>query len=83
MKNEIIGYRRERAKEALEEANIMFENNKLLATVNRIYYSIFYETIAILLTKDLFSSKHSGVRSLFNKEFIKTGIIKKRIWRIL
>lgn len=41
----------------------------------RIYYSIFYEVIALLLTKDLSSSKHSGVRSLFNKEIVKTGLV--------
>jgi uncharacterized protein len=78
MKTDIIKYRRERAKETLEEAEIMLENNKLVAAVNRIYYAIFYEVCALLLVKGLSSSKHSGVRSLFNKEFIKTGIISEQ-----
>jgi uncharacterized protein (UPF0332 family) len=75
MNSDIIRYRRKRAKEALLEAEIMLENNKLSAAVNRIYYAVFYEVLALILTKGLSSSKHSGVRSLFNKEFIKTGII--------
>ena len=75
MKEKIINYRRERAKETLEEAKIMFDNSKLFATVNRIYYAIFYEAVALLLTKGLYSSKHSGIRSLFNREFVKTGIV--------
>jgi len=75
MKEKIINYRRERAKETLEEAKIMFDNSKLFATVNRIYYAIFYESVALLLTKGLYSSKHSGIRSLFNREFVKTGIV--------
>lgn len=75
MKKEIINYRRKRAKESLEEAKIMFENVKLFATVNRIYYAIFYEAVALLLTKGLYSSKHSGIRSLFNREFVKTGVV--------
>ena len=79
MKKELIKYRRERAKETLEEAKIVFENKKFFATVNRIYYSIFYEVLALLLTKDLSSSKHSGVRSLFNKEFIKKGLIPEEL----
>ncbi len=79
MTKEIINYRRKRAKETLEEAKILFDNTKLFATVNRIYYSIFYEVITLLLTKDLSSSKHSGVRSIFNREFVKTGIVKEKL----
>ena len=75
MEKDIIKYRRERAKVTLEEAGIMLDNNKLFAAVNRIYYAIFYEVIALLLTKSLSSSKHSGVRSIFNKEFIIPGIV--------
>ena len=55
----------------------MLDNNKSIAAVNRMYYAIFYEVIALLLTKGLSSSKHSCVRSLFNKEFVKPGIISE------
>ncbi len=75
MESNIVEYRRKRAKETFEEAEIMLDNRKLFAAVNRIYYAVFYEVIALLLTKGLSSSKHSGVRSLFNKEFVKPGII--------
>lgn len=75
MDKELINYRRNRAKDTLNDAKVMFNKVSLFTTVNRIYYSIFYEVIAILLTKGLSSSKHSGVRSLFNKEFVKTGIV--------
>jgi uncharacterized protein (UPF0332 family) len=77
MKKEVIKYRRERAKETLEEAEIMLDTRKLFAAVNRMYYAIFYEVLALLLTKGFSSSKHSGVRSLFNKEFIKSGVISE------
>ncbi|NMB65414.1 MAG: HEPN domain-containing protein [Spirochaetes bacterium] len=75
MKRELIDYRKTRALETLEEAKLLFNNNRLFATVNRIYYSLFYAVISLLLVKDLSSSKHSGVKGLFNKEFIKTGIV--------
>ena len=77
MKEEVVKYRRERARETLEEAEIMLKNKKLFAAVNRIYYAIFYEVLALLLMKELSSSKHSGVRSLFNREFVKSGIISE------
>jgi uncharacterized protein (UPF0332 family) len=75
MKNEIIEYRKTRELKTLEEAKLLFNNDRLFATVNRIYYSLFYAVIALLLVKDLSSSKHSGVKGLFNREFIKPGII--------
>ena len=77
MNIELINYRRERAKETLKDAKVMLDNASLFSTVNRIYYSIFYEVTALLLIKGLSPSKHSGVRSMFNREFIKTGIVKE------
>lgn len=77
MNLELINYRREKAKSTLEDAQIMFDKVSLFTTVNRIYYAIFYEVIALLLTKGLSSSKHSGVRSLFNREFVKSGIVNE------
>ncbi len=45
----------------------------------RICYAIFYEVVALLLTKELSSAKHSDVRSLFNREFVKIGIVKEKL----
>ncbi|MDI6794658.1 MAG: HEPN domain-containing protein [bacterium] len=46
---------------------------------NRTYYSMFYAVLALFLKTDvnLKTSKHIGVISLFDKEFIKTGRIDK------
>lgn len=69
----VVDYRRNRAKETLEDAKRLFDAGSLFSAVNRIYYAMFYEVTALLLTKNLSASKHSGVRALFNKEFVKTG----------
>jgi len=74
---ELLNYRRGKAKETLNDAKVMFGKASLFSTVNRIYYSIFYEVLALLLTKDLVSSKHSGIRAIFNREFVKSGIVKE------
>jgi uncharacterized protein (UPF0332 family) len=50
--------------------------------VNRLYYGCFYAISALLLTKDLSSAKHSGVRSLFHKNFVKTGVVSTDIGKI-
>ncbi len=62
---DLIQYRRARAKETLEDARLLFVNGSFYSAVNRIYYAIFYETTALLLTQNLSSSKHSGIMSLF------------------
>ncbi|GAB6275003.1 MAG: hypothetical protein STSR0004_18680 [Peptococcaceae bacterium] len=64
----------QRAKETFEDAKILFAKNRLNSTVNRLYYSLFYAILALLETKNLASSKHSGVRSLFNQHFVKTKL---------
>ncbi|RJS73088.1 HEPN domain-containing protein [Methanophagales archaeon] len=76
MSEKLIEYRRVRAKETLEDAKRLFDAGSLFSAVNRIYYAMFYEVTALLLTKNLSASKHSGVRALFNKEFVKTGKVK-------
>ena len=70
-----INYRIERAKETVGEAESNLDLNYFNLTVNRIYYAMFYSAEALLLTKDISSSKHSGVRSFFHKDFIKTGLV--------
>ena len=73
MNEALIRYRREKSREALEDAYILFKAGRLFSTLNRIYYALFYEVMALLLTKDLSSAKHTGIRALFNEHFVKTG----------
>jgi uncharacterized protein (UPF0332 family) len=51
------------------------------SALNRIYYAMFYEVLALLHTKDLSSSKHTGVRALFNEHFVKAGIVPVELGR--
>ena len=56
MKEEIkalIEYRLQEAKESREEAEILLENGKNRGALNRVYYSMFYATLALLSTKQL------------------------------
>jgi len=42
-----------------------------------LYYSCFYAVTALLVRDNLSSPKHTGVRSLFNKNYIRSEIISK------
>ncbi len=63
----------------MSDANVLIDDNRLLSAVNRLYYATFYAIQALLLTKNLSSAKHSGVRSLFQQKFVKEGIIQKEL----
>jgi len=71
----LVNYRLERANEAVEEAKLLFAAGHLHAYVNRLYYACFYVVSAILLTRKISTSKHSHLRSLLHRDYIKAGLI--------
>ena len=76
---DLINYRRQKAAETLENARVSLEKKHLFSAVNRVYYALFYEISALLMTKNLSSSKHTGIRALFNQHFVKKGIVEVEI----
>ena len=74
---ELIRYRKERSTEALEMARLAIENGYLRDAVNRLYYTCFYAVTALLLTKDMSSSKHRGVQSLFDQHWVLVGHVPR------
>ena len=76
MKPEILSYiryRLERSREGLAEARVLLDAGHLHTAVSRLYYACFYAVSALLLTEGRRVSKHSGVRSLFDRLWVKTG----------
>ncbi len=71
----VVDSRLQRADGALTEAKILMDTHHYMGAVNRFYYACFYAVTALLETQELSSSKHSGVRSLFNLHFVKSGAI--------
>lgn len=81
--NALILYRLESAKEKLKAAVDLLENGDYKDSVSRAYYAIFTAARALLATKQLDSSKHSGVIALFNQHFVKTGIVDKEASKLI
>lgn len=71
----LIQYRMERAREALDEARLLAQAQHWNACISRLYYACFYAVNALLLSRGLSSARHSGVRALFNRHFVKSGVI--------
>lgn len=72
-KEEIVGFRLARAHGAFTEAELLRDNNMMLATLNRLYYSAFYAISAYMAQQGVKVHTHSGIKSAFNKELISTG----------
>jgi uncharacterized protein (UPF0332 family) len=72
---EYIEYRITRARETLNEAELMLSNAYLHGAVNRLYYACFYAVSALLLTRGQSSSKHAGVKAIFDREWVNSGQI--------
>jgi uncharacterized protein (UPF0332 family) len=56
---------------------------QLRGAVNRAYYAMFYALLGLLATKQLGTSKHSAAISLFDREFVKTGLLPRELSRAL
>ena len=75
----LIRYRLEQADESLESAQLLLDNRKYRPSVSRSYYAMFYSILALLVKEGLRISKHTGVISVFNREFVKKGIFDKEL----
>lgn len=79
---DLVRYRLERARETLEDARILSNAGRWNTCMNRLYYACFYVVSALLIQDNLSSSKHTGVRSLFNRHYVKTGKVPKEMAQI-
>ena len=85
-KQTLLAYRLKQAEETLSDAERMLQDNLSPRSItNRAYYSMFYALLALFLGNDVnvMTSKHSGVISIFDKEFVHSGKIDKKFSKML
>lgn len=76
----LIKYRLEQAQTALEDARFLLEGDRSpQSIVNRAYYAMFYAALALLQKIGRVPSKHTGVISIFDTEFVAKGIFPKEM----
>jgi len=82
----LFSYRLGQAEETISDAKKMLQNEfSTRSIINRAYYSLFYAILALFLKTgiNIKTSKHAGVISIFDKEFVHTRKIDKRYSKIL
>jgi len=74
--------RLKRSRQHLKSARDLLRNDDYADSISRSYYAIFQSARALLAIDGLDSRKHSGVVSLFNRHFIKSGKLDKH-WAVV
>ena len=72
-----------RSHEDIEAAELLVNGGKYRAALSRAYYAMFYAATALLVHRGQGSGKHSGVLALFDRHFIKTGLLPSEMSRAL
>ncbi len=75
---ELVKHRMEQARAALADARFLLDGQRTpQAVINRSYYAMFYAALALLQTIGKTPSKHTGVISIYDTEFMRNGIFPK------
>jgi uncharacterized protein (UPF0332 family) len=80
---DVVLIRIRKAKGRLKASKVLLEKELYEDSISRSYYAIFYSVKAILATRDIATKTHSGAKTMFGKEFLKTGIVPKELGKIL
>ena len=78
---DLARYKLERAREELDTAELLFENERLKAANNRAYYSIQYSLTAVLCLEPIAFKKHKDTIGYFNKNYVHTDRFPREIGR--
>jgi uncharacterized protein (UPF0332 family) len=80
---ELIKYRLLEATETIQDVQLLLDNDRLRAAINRIYYGMFYSLLALGLVYEFETSKHQQLIGWFNKNFINEGLIETKYGKII
>ena len=79
----LAGYRLEKAKNDLSDAQKSFSEGMFETAANRAYYAIFHAARAVLILDGQDYKRHSGVISVFRSDYIRTGILDESLSEII
>ncbi len=75
----LLAARLRQADSAFEAGQLLLRRGFYADCINRFYYGMFYAVLALLITRQLGTSKHKGAISLFDREFVKPGDFSKEM----
>jgi uncharacterized protein (UPF0332 family) len=79
----LIQLRLQQARESLLETDALYQVDLWRGTINRAYYAMFYAVLALAVYRQEITSKHSGLITFFDREFVKEGAFPKELSKSL
>ncbi len=76
-KEQAVRLKLKKARALMSEVEIQLQNKFYATAINRIYYSCFHATKALLLTKDLAPKTHSGVVAMLHRHFVSQNLFDR------
>ena len=73
----LVKYRLEKSGETLQEARDCGSMNHWTLAANRLYYSAYYASSALLIQNGIIAKSHEGVIGQIGEKFVLSGVISK------
>lgn len=78
IRKDLVKYRLEMARDRLSSSKVLLSTGNYKDSVGRSYYAMFTAIRALLALDGQDFSKHAGVISYFQKEYVKSGKFNKK-----
>ena len=76
----LVRFRLDQADAAARAAQVLLDQDLFRDAVNRSYYAyMFYAVLALLVTKQIGTSKHQSAISIFDREFVRAGVLNREL----
>lgn len=75
----LIAYRLERSRKTLEEVDYLIDGEFFSAAISRLYYACYYAVVALLVANKIETQTHSGIKTVFSLNFVRTNYIDKSL----
>ena len=79
----LVEYRLEQANEALAAAALNLTNALDRSAINRAYYAMFYAVLALLASRTIETSRHTGAIAQFDLLYVKPEVFRADLSRWL
>lgn len=79
----LVAYRLEQADEALAAAALNLANALERSAINRAYYAMFYAVLALLASRTVETSRHSGAIAQFDLLYVRPAVFRSDLSRWL
>lgn len=74
-RNDLIKYRCRRSKDAMKEAELLFENGYYNGAISKLYYAAYYAASSLILKYQLKASTHSGIKTMLGLHFVSKKLL--------